>query len=187
MNAEEHALSLVRKYGKKESRHQILKAYEEQITERRLTDKVLTLHDALGQFHPYCELVVQTLNADLARAVTEYAPYLSPSMLVSTIRIATEKEWDMVTNLRERYCGLTWIKKLPKQHEFQVRHGNKSWKFEANFVSTRFKATKCFERQEERLLWISVFFALARRDPIVWLRHAPVQLVCAAASLPLIN
>ena len=165
----------------------VREAYFLQLEQRDLTNMVLVLHDALTM-QPFCELVALCpMNSDLTRAVLEFSQLLSmeaslTSLLVSTMEIERDEQWNLVCKARD-FSGLVWLKKLPKLKEVEVQHGSLRWTFQYHTVSTRYKGCNLYERREERLLWLSVFFAMARRNPSV-LVDAPMQLVVATALLP---
>lgn len=168
--------------------HIVQEVYQYQLQLKSLTSMVLFLHDCITP-QPFCQTVAlfSPLHPRLSRTVLEYMHLASTkpsllSLLVSTLEIETEEEWSLLENIRS-YAGLVWLKRLPKQEEVLVQHGSLSWTFRSSYACTRYmKKSVLYEKREDRLLWVSVFFAWVRRRPEI-IHRAPKQMVVLSALL----
>ena len=186
---EELLLEFLERFGQNPAFPQIvLEAYRTQLRQGKLTSMVMTMKKAIAT-QPYCQLVASApMNGELTRTVLEFTHLASkqPSLvklLVCTVDVETEEQWDLLCRLRN-FCGTACFKRLPKMQALQVKHGTWSWEFQWSLVSIRYKSSSVYETQQDRLIWVSVYFALARRKPEQVLPRAPPQLLIATALLP---
>lgn len=165
--------------------------HEYQLHTKTLTDGILHLHNIIRDhflFPDYIGLNICMVPCHylLTRCMSEFAilSRKEPGILETLhkcIVIENSSEIETVTRFR-RLCGLQWLKKPPKSQEIQVNHGSTSWKFLWSCVMTRYQNHSYFERIDERLLWVSLWFALVSRDTSI-LTSSPKLLIMNMAYL----
>ena len=79
-------------------------------------------------------------------------------MLVKPLHLTTDIEWETVKKCRE-ICNLQWHPRYNR--EVNMIYGNQKWTTDWNTTYVKKADGTCFqEKWEERLLWVSMWFAL---------------------------
>ena len=153
--------------------------YECQLQMKSLTDAILSLKQHLLDtcvLHEYILMNITMLpvHPTITQCICQFGSFLSRQkrksplidMLYKPVDVSNEKEWKVVVHFRS-LCGLHWVKKPPKSDRVEVHHGTCSWTFTWHSVATRHENTYFYERLDERLQWVALWFAYARRYPSI--------------------
>ena len=166
--------------------------YECQIKMNSLTDAIVLLNQHLLdtcvlQEYILMNITMLPVHPTISQCICQFGSFLlrqrikAPliDMLYKPVDISNEREWKVVVHFRS-LCGLHWMKKPPKSDQVEVHHGSCSWTFTWHSVATRHENTYSYERLDERLQWVALWFSYARRYPSILLASPKVFSIALA-------
>lgn len=153
--------------------HDVNIAYSSLTAIGRLCHSIRYLHDRVcksSRLPPFIELTMQLpyhyalqdivlqLVHFVQRASSLRKSDLLTHMLVKPLHLTTDIEWETVKKCRE-ICNLQWHPRYNR--EVTMIYGNQKWTTDWNTTYVKKADGTCFqERWEERLTWVSMWFAL---------------------------
>lgn len=102
-------------------------------------------------------------------------------LLSVNIHITSLEEWETVMKCRKGIGIHVWDKK-PIKGDVAVSFQDCTYNYKWKMVSLIFDQKAYFERSDERLQWISIWFRFVTLDPVLYLSCAPKQLLSLLLS-----
>jgi hypothetical protein len=97
-------------------------------------------------------------------------------LLSVNIRITSKEEWETIMKCRKGIGLHVWDKK-PIKDDVTVSFQDCTYRYKWKMVSLIFDKKTYFERSDERLQWISIWFRFVTIDPVLYLNTAPKHLL----------